>query len=111
MLKETKLALRVTASAYDSELASLIQAGAKDLQLAGVIIKGRIAFDEVDGVVKDLSTVNDALIVRAIVTYVRCNFGTPVDYDRMKASYDEQKAQLMMATGYTDFGGDCDDKI
>lgn len=106
MLRETKLALRVTASAYDSELASLILAGAKDLQLAGVLIKGTIAFHEENGNVLDDSDVTDALIIRAIITYVRCHFGTPVDYDRMKASYDEQKAQLMMATGYTNFGGD-----
>ena len=26
------------------------------------------------------------------------------EYDRLKAAYDEQKAQLTMATGYTDWG-------
>jgi hypothetical protein len=31
-------------------------------------------------------------------------FGSPPDYDRLKASYDEQKAQLQMSTGYTDWG-------
>jgi hypothetical protein len=29
------------------------------------------------------------------------NFGEPDQYDRLKKSYDEQKAQLGMATGYT----------
>ena len=46
----------------------------------------------------------DALVTRAIITYVRCNFGTPDDYDKVKAAYDEQKAQLSVATGYTDWG-------
>jgi hypothetical protein len=32
------------------------------------------------------------------------NFGEPEDYDRLKASYDEQKAQLSTATGYTHWG-------
>jgi len=28
-----------------------------------------------------------------------------MEYRNLKASYDEQKAQLSMATGYTDWGG------
>jgi hypothetical protein len=32
------------------------------------------------------------------------SFGLPEDYDRLKRSYDEQKAQLSNATGYTDWG-------
>jgi hypothetical protein len=31
------------------------------------------------------------------------NFGEVSDYDRLKASYDEQKAQLSMASSYTDY--------
>ena len=33
-------------------------------------------------------------------TYVRMSFGSPSDYDRLKRSYDEQKAQMQTATGY-----------
>ena len=29
---------------------------------------------------------------------------TQKDYDKLKAAYDEQKAQLSMKTGYTDWG-------
>jgi hypothetical protein len=43
----------------------------------------------------------DAIVSRAITTYCKLNFGEPDEYDRLKASYDEQKAQLSMATGYT----------
>ena len=42
------------------------------------------------------------LIRRAVVTYCKVHFGEPDQYDRLKAAYDEQKAQLMTAYGYTD---------
>ena len=44
------------------------------------------------------------LVQRAVLTYCRMNFGQPDDYERLKASYDEQKAQLSTCTGYTDWG-------
>lgn len=83
MLEKVKRALRLTVDAYDEELSDLIEAAMMDLGIAGVSCP--------DG---------DALINRAVITYCRVNFGSPSDYDRMKASYDEQKAQLQMATGY-----------
>lgn len=84
-LSAVKMALRVTTTAYDSELNSLINAALLDMGIAGVT--------------NDDDT--DDLILRAIITYCRLNFGKPDDYDRLKASYDEQKAQLSMATGFT----------
>lgn len=87
MLSEIKTALRLTTDAYDAELMGLQQAAVMDLQIAGVLTNSM-----------------DALIRRAVITYCRMNFGSPEDYDRLKRSYDEQKAQLMMATGYTDWG-------
>ena len=84
MLEKVKLALRLTSDAFDPELNDLIAAALADLGLAGV---------------SKLDT-SDALIIRAVVTYCRVHFGTPSDFDRLKASYDEQKAQLQMATGY-----------
>ncbi len=89
MLEAVKRALRLTVNAYDEEIVDLIAAAEKDLALAGVTMA-------------DMET--DALVRRAIVTYCRVHFGTPDDYDRLKASYDEQKAQMQMATGYTDWG-------
>ena len=85
VLSAVKLALRVTTTAFDDELKSLINAALLDLGVAGVT--------------NDDTT--DALILRAVVTYCKCNFGQPDDYDRLKKSYDEQKAQLATATGYT----------
>ena len=88
MLEKVKLALRITTAVFDSEIEDLIAAALADLGIAGVI-----ALDE-----------TDPLIIRAVTTYCRANFGTPDEYERLKASYDEQKAQLQTATGYTDWG-------
>ena len=87
LLDNCKMALRVTTSAYDNEINEYIDSAKLDLGIAGVE-----------------TTDNDSLINKAIMTYVRMSFGSPADYDRLKASYDEQKAQLMNATGYTDWG-------
>jgi len=89
MLALVKLALRITTDAFDVELNMLIAAALADLGLTD------ISEDVLD------ADTNIALIQRAVITYVRCNFGDPDDYDRLKTSYDEQKAQLSMATGYT----------
>jgi hypothetical protein len=45
------------------------------------------------------------LVKRAVITYCKMHFGEPDGYDRLKASYDEQKAQLSTCTGYTDWLG------
>lgn len=89
MLEQIKMALRITTDAYDAELNNLIAAAAIDLGIAGVN--------------EERESVNNPIIIRAVSTYCKMNFGTVDDYDRLKASYDEQKAQLSMATGYTDW--------
>ena len=88
MLDKIKLALRITTAAFDTEIEDLISAALADLGLAGIA-----KLDE-----------TDPLILRAVTTYCRANFGSPDDYDRLKSAYDEQKAQLQVATGYTDWG-------
>lgn len=85
ILDAVKMALRITTDAFDSELNDLIQAGLLDLGIAGVSNQDTADF----------------LVRRAVITYCRLNFGQPDDYDRLKKSYDEQKAQMAMATGYT----------
>lgn len=93
MLDRVKLALLKTGNDFDSELSDLIDAAAKDLGIAGV-----------DALVISTDT-NDALIIRAIITYVGYQFeimhGSLDRSAAYKKSYDEQKAQLGMATGYT----------
>lgn len=85
MLNKVKMALRITTDAFDDELTDLIAAAQQDLGIAGVVIPDDM----------------DALVGRAVITYCRVHFGQPDEYDRLKKSYDEQKAQLMVATGYT----------
>ena len=104
MLKECKLALRITATAYDGELCSLMDAAAHDLTIAGVVLPGTVAFVTTNQGITDNSTLTDALCQRAIFTYVRMSFGSPADYERLRESYNIQKTQLMHATGYTDYG-------
>lgn len=81
------MALRITTNAFDDELTDLISAALEDMGIAGVVI--------------DDDT--DAIIVRAVITYCKMSFGLPEDYDKLKKSYDEQKAQLSNATGYTEW--------
>ena len=87
ILGKVRLALRITTQAFDTELTDLIEAGLADLGIAGV-----------DG---ENAILSDPLIIRAIITYCKMNFGAPDEYDRLKRSYDEQKAQMGMATGWT----------
>lgn len=85
ILDDVRGALRLTVHDYDPELVTLIAAGAADLRIAGIPVENASI---------------DPLIERAIITYCRAFFGSPDDYDRIKAAYDEQKAQLQSASGY-----------
>lgn len=85
MLDKVKLALRITSNVFDTELTGLIASAKLDLGIAGVT----------------LPTTLDDICNTAIITYCKMNFGNPENYDRLKKAYDEQKAQLSMATGYT----------
>ena len=91
MLEKVKTALRIKTNAYDDELTDLIASAQLDLGVAGVIVPDAV----------------DTLVTRAIITYCKMHFGLPEDADRLKRSYDEQKAQLVTCTGYTEWGGDC----
>lgn len=88
MLEKVKLALRIKTNAFDGEINDLINAALADLAAAGITNQDK----------------EDPLIIRAVVTFCRANFGSPADYDKMKTSYDEQKAMMQMATGYTEWG-------
>ena len=114
MLTECKLALRVTADAYDAEIMSLLEAGAKDLEIAGVVLPGTVShrIDEIAPedpeddpilILTDTSTLTDPLCQRALITYARAHFGSPADYDKLVESYETQKEQLMHASDYTDY--------
>lgn len=86
MINRVKLALRISTNAFDDELNGLINSALLDLGVAGVA--------------EFKSETTDELIITAVITYCKLHFGECDNYDRLKASYDEQKAQLSMCTGY-----------
>ncbi len=88
MLDKVRNALRISTHALDDELTNLIASAQLDLGVAGVIVPDEI----------------DALVTTAIITYCKMHFGLSEDADRLKRAYDEQKAQLVTCTGYTDWG-------
>lgn len=85
LIYSAKMAGRITTDFYDVEVERLLNAAMLDLGVAGVVIPSEV----------------DDLVRQAAITYFLMNFGVPENYDRLKASYDEQKAQLSMKTGYT----------
>lgn len=87
LITAAKLAMRITTTAFDSEIASLLDSAFLDMGVAGVKLPAEI----------------DALVQTAAITYAKMHFGQPDNYDRLKRSYDEQKAQLSTCTGYTDW--------
>lgn len=87
LIAAAKMAKRMTTNAYDTQVNSLLDAAMLDLGVAGVEVPTEI----------------DALVENAAITYFLMHFGDPDNYDRLKASYDEQKAQLVTCTGYTDW--------
>lgn len=88
LIAKAKMARRMTTDAFDAEVSRLLDAAMLDMGIAGVEIPEPL----------------DALVETAAITYFLLHFGAPEEYDRLKASYDEQKAQLSTATGYTSWG-------
>ena len=90
MIDKVRNALRISVTdnqAINDELNDLIDAAKLDLGIAGVVVP----------------QTDDKIVTKAIITYCKLSFGLPEDYDRLKRSYDEQKAQLSNETGYTDW--------
>lgn len=93
LVTQAKRARRITSNseAINDDVRRLLSAAFQDLGVAGALYP-----DD-----------NDLLPLynQAAITYFLANFGNPENYDRLKKSYDEQKAQLSMRTGYTDWLG------
>lgn len=88
-LDKVKVAMRRAGvnAGLDTEITDLIESFMADLGIAGV-----------NGV---QAIITDPLIRLAYITFCKLHDGEPDEYDRLKRSYDEQKAQLSMASGYT----------
>lgn len=91
-LEKVKVAMRRSGVnvGLDAEIVDLIETCLADLGIAGV--NGTNAI------------ITDPLIRLAYITFCKLHDGEPDDYDRLKKSYDEQKAQLSTSSGYTTWG-------
>lgn len=87
LVAKAKLARRIKTTEFDPQIADLLEAAMLDLGVAGVEVPESL----------------DLLVTQAAITYFLMNFGEPDEYDRLKRSYDEQKAQLATCTGYTEW--------
>ena len=86
---DVKTALRISNTAFDSEIADLIDAARADLMLAGILPAK--ANDN-----------NDPLIKRAITVYVKANFGwNNPDAEKLQQSYAMIKGHLALSQEYT----------
>ena len=87
-LASVRLYVRNNSTALDAEIKDLILAARGELILGGVL-PARAA-DE-----------NDALVKRAVTTYVRAEFGLEnEDADKYRASFKAQKIALALADSY-----------
>ncbi|MBH8600517.1 head-tail connector protein [Thermoactinomyces sp. CICC 23799] len=92
MLEEVKKALRITSSAFDSEVENLIEAAKIDLVQAGV--------DET----KVNATMPDAIIKQAIIYYCKAYFGYDnSDAERFENVYTMFKQHLSLYGDYRSF--------
>ena len=89
MLDDVKVTLRVSHTALDSEINDLIAAARQDLILAGVTAS-------------KANSSTDALIKRAVNTYVKAHFGFDnPDHERLVSAYNQLKLHLTLAGDYT----------
>lgn len=87
-LESVRKYMRLTTDTHDHELIDLINAARADLVLGGVLEDK--AEDE-----------NDPLILRAVATYVKAEFGLDnEDADKYRASYREQRNALTLSDTY-----------
>lgn len=81
--------LRINHDRFNDEITDLIEAARADLLLGGIILSKVV--DE-----------NDALIKRAIVNYVKAEFGLDnEDSEKYRESYEMLKRHLMLSDEYT----------
>ena len=88
LLDKVKIELRVVTDAFNDQIESLIDSALLDLKIAGV-----------ESTTEDI----DAIIFRAVATYCKLYFGEPENPEMLLKLYETQKAQLMVATGYTEY--------
>lgn len=87
LIDKVKTSLRVSGSAFDEEIADLILACKKDLEISGI------------DATKIIDT--DTLIVRAVTTYCKSHFGMAnPDSEKYQESYTLLKTHLSLSGDY-----------
>lgn len=89
MLEKVKLAWNRTDSIFDTEITALIASAQLDLGIAGVTLP------------TELTTIAERAITLYCLFHLELEHGDQKKAERFKDVYDENKAQLSMATGYT----------
>jgi hypothetical protein len=110
MLTEIKTYLRISNTAYDDEINDLIDAAKSDLKLSGVNINKTITetitpepTEENPNLEPVEIQVMDPLIKRAIIIYVKANFGwNNPDAERLQQSYNMLKSHLALSQEYAE---------
>ncbi len=83
MLNKVKLALRISNTAYDSEITDLINACKKELELAGIASSNIVD--------------TDGIIIQTIISYCKAYFGYDnPDAERYIRSYESLKSFLCL---------------
>ena len=110
MLEDVKTILRISNNAYDAEIEDLIEAAKIDLKLSGVNIDKTVTETYTPEPTEENPEpepveiqVMDPLIKRAIIVYVKANFGWDnPDAERLQKSYDMLKTHLALSAEYTE---------
>jgi len=88
LIDDIKVVLRITGTAFNTEITDLILAAKADLGLSGVL----------DDTILD----TDALIKRAVTTYVKANFGWDnPDSEKLQKSYEMLRNHLTLSGDYS----------
>ncbi len=90
LIDDIKTALRISNTAFDSEINDLISAAQSDLKLSGVL-ESKVNDD------------TDPLIKRAIIIYIKANFGwNNPDAEKLQHSYNMLKIHLALSQEYAE---------
>ena len=88
LIDDVKKVMRITNTAHDTELTDLINAAIADLKLTGITAESAVT--------------TDTLIKRAVMIYVKTNFGWDnTDMEKLQKSYDLLKWHLTLSGDYS----------
>lgn len=94
MLNEVKLALRITGTAFDTEIQLIINAAIAEMKALGVT--------NISQTVESVTTYDPQCAI-AIIEYCKWKFGSNEESEKWEKMYHEQLAQLKTMTGHTNW--------